>query len=86
MQTGGLGSVIGGAGVDPELPFKAGLINGRKARENGLRLKASVAHERTSARPRGYRVNPFERKAHDSSAKSGLRWVACFFQRPVDIG
>jgi hypothetical protein len=29
--------------VDPELPFKAGLINGRKARESGLRLKASVA-------------------------------------------
>ena len=31
------------AQVDPELPFKAGLINGRKARESGLRLKASVA-------------------------------------------
>ena len=68
------------------LPFKAGLLNWRKARESGLRLKASVAHERTSARPRGYRVNPFERKAGDSSAKSSLRWAACFLQRPVDIG
>jgi hypothetical protein len=31
------------AQFDPELPFKAGLINGQKARESGLRLKASVA-------------------------------------------
>ncbi len=31
------------AGFDPLLPFKIGPTNGRKARESGLRLKASVA-------------------------------------------
>ena len=43
MQTGGLGSVIGGAGVDPFLPFRIVPMNGCEARESGLRLKASVA-------------------------------------------
>jgi hypothetical protein len=42
---------------------------------------------RTSARPRAYRVlsDPFERKTHDSSAKTGLSWAACLSQLPVDI-
>jgi hypothetical protein len=29
--------------VDPELPYEIGPVNGREARESGLRLKASVA-------------------------------------------
>jgi hypothetical protein len=35
MQTGGLGSVIGGAGVDPEQTFSLGIRNGRNARMSG---------------------------------------------------
>ena len=31
------------SGLDPLLPFEVGPVNGRKARESGLRLKASVA-------------------------------------------
>ena len=31
MQTGGLGSVIGGAGVDPKMPFLCGPVYGRNA-------------------------------------------------------
>jgi hypothetical protein len=31
------------AEIDPFLPFKIGSMNGREARESGLRLKASVA-------------------------------------------
>jgi hypothetical protein len=33
----------GAVQIDPLLPFKIGLVNGREARESGLRLKASVA-------------------------------------------
>jgi hypothetical protein len=43
------GCVAAKTATDPLLPFKIGPVNGRKARESGLRLKAKVAWSRSAS-------------------------------------